>query len=89
MSHCFRELSDREKELKVESVQESTFRSKRDGCPVTLVECEECEKMFEDLPDAVIEKIVYGDPLLCLVCDPNAFDLSFVGITIQFGWQRE
>jgi len=86
MPICSDRMSNRQVELTLSTIEDAAYLSRRDGCLVMLVECQECSRMFEDEVDAFRETILARKAVLCLACDDDAVVPSFSGITIQIGW---
>ena len=86
MTSHFSSWQKRQAALKIGDIEASSYESKRDGCRVTLVKCEECARMYEEELEGAKAKVVSGLPLLCLSCDAEAQSPAFKGLTIQLGW---
>lgn len=81
---CSSKLADREKELKVKNIGASAYYSKRDKCWTTMVRCSKCAKPYEEGLNKASDLVELDMPFLCLMCDPDAESISFVGVTIRF-----
>lgn len=79
-------MTDEQVKAKLISVTGKAFESKRDGCNVTLVRCDECSRMFEEELEAARAKVVSQEWFLCLSCGGAAEAPWFRRITVQGGW---
>ncbi len=89
MIYHSRYLSDEDIKVRVIRAEEGAFLNRRDGCRVTLVQCSECSRMFEEELESAKAKIKDSQYLFCLECDDEAVVPSFTGVTIQIGWFSE
>lgn len=89
MLYRSRYLSDKDVEVRVLRAEEAAYPSRRDGCRVTLMQCSECARMFEEELESAKAKIADRQYLFCLECDDEAVVPAFTGVTIQIGWFSE
>lgn len=83
-----KDMDNRQVEEVLSRINERSYKSRRDQCYVMLVKCAKCNRAFEEEVGSFRDKIIARSDLLCLSCDPDAVEPSFVGVTIRLGWFR-
>lgn len=89
MIYRSRYLSDKDIESRVFTAEANAYPSRRDGCRVTLMQCSECARMFEEELESAKAKIADRQYLFCLECDDEADVPALTGATILIWWSSE
>lgn len=86
MTHYSSPVESAVTEKALADLEDRSYLSRRDGCRVVVVTCEECDQLLEEEIKEAKRKIIADLSTLCLRCDPEAVALSFTGVTIKIGW---
>lgn len=71
------------------ALRKLAFYSEADDCSVVRIVCDKCDQTFEEEFDVARAKAMVGREFLCLACDPDAAERSFVGVTVRIGLYSE
>ncbi len=86
MTHYSSCLTNEQIGLLLAAIEQSAYRSRRDGCRVAMVKCTKCGRAYEEELGAARQMLRDRDDFLCLGCDPQASAPGFTGVNVRIGW---